>query len=454
MILKLSKRTNRKLELSDLLSVNHLRNWIIIAIILIGIPMFISADDSLNVRCIASYDHFGSYWVGPLIITYNPEKPDTLYIGGRAGLQVIDVSDPLDIEFLGETPSYNLGSCYDLIYYNKIFYKSGNYLYSIDVTNPDSLIISDSIEAIGYRLEIKNHYLFVAGQVGGFSIVDISNPDSLVIVCKDTSREIASISVNDTLMYATTVYSTNSGAVYRFDISDIYHPEIVDSIVLTYTPDWIYPDEIIVDGSYGYLLTGGSGNFLTILDIEGALDTIASHFICYQQLGVRCAKYGDYIFVTRDGGIFSTGIEIIDVSNPYSPEILGYYRTWTNVETLRKGLLIDSLFYLPTYNHMRVLNVSDALYSPITENPVHICTSLDVYPNPFNSSVTISTNGKEIARYCIYDNTGRLIKEEQVGKIGELTVNMKNNEIISGVYFVRVLLKTGEELTTKLVNIK
>jgi len=381
----------------------------LLALILLAGASF--ADDSLNVRCIAAYDHFGTYWVRPLCVTVNPTYPEIMYVGGRTGLQIIDISDPLDIEFLGETPSYDLRNCYDLIYYNSLFFQDGDYLYSIDVTNPDSIIVKDSIDAIGYRLEIRDHYLFVAGQAEGFSIVDISNPDSLSIVCKDTSRDIASISVDDTLMFATRVYSSNSGAVYRYDISDIHHPEIVDSIVLTYTPDWIYPDEIIVDGSYGYLLTGGSGNFLTMLDIEGTLDTLASHFICYQQLGVRCMKYGDYIFVTRDGGQFSTGIEIIDVSDPYYPEIHGYYRTWTNVETLRKGLLIDSLYYLPTYHHLRVLNVSDALSLSIPEIQTPAKLSLSAYPNPFNSAVRISVEspvgtGLRPARVEIFDIAG------------------------------------------------
>jgi hypothetical protein len=66
-----------------------------------------------------------------------------------------------------------------------------------------------------------------------------------------------------------------------------------------------------------------------------------------------------------------------------------------------------------------------------------------IYPNPANTLVYIQTD-KEISHIQIFNLYGQLIKTTQ-------TKNIQIDELISGLYFIKVTLRNGNEWTSKLV---
>jgi len=429
------------------------------------------ADDSLNVHCIAAYDHFGSYWVKPLSITGNSEYPDTMYMCGTRSLQVLDVRNPLDILSLGELSASELGVGCDVIYGNGVlFYKSSEVLYTLDVSS--SLIVKmDSINIWGVQLELSNNHIFIPGVSSGYSIIDVSNPDSLFLVYRDTSREVTSLAVEDTILYLVVPTDLRSGKVIRFDISDITAPSLIDSIILASPTDWVIPYEIVLDEHYAYVITVGAYNYLYVLQLEPVLDSISDYLICNQQFSIKSMIHDGLLFVFREGNSFDSGVEIIDILNPFYPTHRGYYRKYTTFIALRNGVLKDSLLYFADYDNLKVLDVSDALLLPISEIPSPENFALSASPNPFNSSVRIAVEGEcdSPMQIEIYDVAGRLIAEItppapldrgeygksplSKGDLGGLFVWQPSPSLPSGVYLVRArfdrLSDRGEESITK-----
>ncbi len=74
---------------------------------------------------------------------------------------------------------------------------------------------------------------------------------------------------------------------------------------------------------------------------------------------------------------------------------------------------------------------------------------LSAYPNPFNSSTTITISGAEEAEVCIYDITGRQVKVLQANNSRAV---WDAGSISSGVYFARVAGERGDVLRLALLK--
>ncbi|NNF32576.1 MAG: T9SS type A sorting domain-containing protein, partial [Saprospiraceae bacterium] len=97
-----------------------------------------------------------------------------------------------------------------------------------------------------------------------------------------------------------------------------------------------------------------------------------------------------------------------------------------------------------------IVKLSDA--STSTNNPHMENGAASLYPNPARDFVTISSglDHVRIDQVGIYDVIGRTMVKVPVDAFS-LTMNIKENLALSGVYFVEVMLSTGDRIVKRMI---
>jgi hypothetical protein len=192
-------------------------------------------------------------------------------------------------------------------------YVAGGYLTIVDLSDPSSPSIAGSIGVDAEDVAVADSYAYVAAW-DGFSIVDVSNPDSLSIVAHmddhdlDPQGFISGVTVDGTYCYLTSWY----WGLHIIDVSDPAYPQLVGSSYLLGGSR-----DVVVSGAYAYVASETFG--LYILDVSdpdsphvvGELNTSGSA----QDVAVSDA----YAYIADGDG----GLLVIDVSDPTAPWITG-----------------------------------------------------------------------------------------------------------------------------------
>jgi hypothetical protein len=92
--------------------------------------------------------------------------------------------------------------------------------------------------------------------------------------------------------------------------------------------------------------------------------------------------------------------------------------------------------------------------APVTSDAYHLL----VYPNPMSTEATISYNlaGEQSVNIGLYDLTGRELKELANGNqlAGQHTMNLNNEDLSDGIYFIKMNAGNSNTVTKKLIVIK
>ena len=126
----------------------------------------------------------------------------------------------------------------DIVIIDNIAYIANGDLILIDVLNPVSPKIIASIETPGFAkdLSIIDKIVYIA-DTNGFRIIDVSNPISLKIV---GSLDLDGFSYDSLAVVNQTVYLSGfDRGLQRIDVSDIYHPKVIDLFETNYPVDSI-----------------------------------------------------------------------------------------------------------------------------------------------------------------------------------------------------------------------
>jgi len=152
---------------------------------------------------------------------------------------------------------------------------------------------------------------------------------------------------------------------------------------------------------------------------------------------------GSYAYVADE----DDGLRIIDVSDPSSPSEVGFYDTGGSA----LGVYVSGsyAYVADEGGGLYILDVSYVTGIEEGNIPMPNRLSLSVYPNPFNSAVSISAPGNAIVE--IFNINGRCIAEFDGGD----QVWKPEASVGSGIYLVRArfdkLTDRGEEEVTKRV---
>jgi|GEM_PF-1088697 len=161
------------------------------------------------------------------------------------------------------------------------------------------------------RVAVSGSYAFVAAGTVGIQVVDISNPDSPVVVGGlDTPGTAQDVALSGSYAYVTDY----PAGLLVIDISSPTSPVIVGTAD---TPGGA--SAVTVSGSFAYVADGGSLQIINVSDPASPL-VVASVDIFPQAIDVAVSGNHAYVAVSSGGTLSGlSGVQVVDITNPASP---------------------------------------------------------------------------------------------------------------------------------------
>lgn len=272
---------------------------------------------------------------------------DTAFVADEdGGLQLVDVGDLSQPFITGSVETTSFATCV-AVHENRAFvadYEGG--LLVIDISDPPLPVTIGSVgtqdEAIG--VSMAGNMAFVADSNGGLQIIDVNNTASpQIISSEETLLKARNIDIENDIAYIA------AGLLYLIDISDPFNPEILNYF---YMPSYDLALDVDVVEGKAFVASHESG--LEVLDVSnpynplflGAVDTPDDAF------GVNIS--GDIAFVA-DG---VSGLQVINVSDPSTPAIVGAINTPGSFTS--DIIVANDIAYLADFDGgLQVADVSD-----------------------------------------------------------------------------------------------
>lgn len=359
---------------------------------------------------------------------------------GSSGMYSLDISDPSHPIKVGEFSGY--ASHVAIADSTAYAFTDSSRLLILDISNPESLRVlgRDTLFWSPYDIAASTGYVYVSYGSLGFDIVDVSNPQAPRVIRRFNSGA----SVTSMIWQGDYLYIMEGLQI--LDVGDPENPRLVGSCTPPYSPR-----DFSVSGNYAYLIswdTWHQGGRLTIIDVtDKANPFYVSDIEATGRPGGIYAE-GDYVFLTE----YENLIEVVDVSNPYSPVIISSRDSFGPGSEL---IVRDNILYVGGDLSLTILEFREPLAAHDDSRFLADAPDLRCFPNPSNSSVSFDYTLLEtsLVRLSIYDISGRLletiINEPQIG--GAHHAAWESRDFSSGIYFAR--MRTGANSTVRKITL-
>ncbi|MBC8322794.1 MAG: T9SS type A sorting domain-containing protein [Candidatus Marinimicrobia bacterium] len=313
-------------------------------------------------------------------------KDDYAFIGLGDGMRILDISDPTSPIHIS-TIYISVGVKNIAIKDNHVYASVLQYCNIIDVSNINNPHIESSIH-VGYSSEglmINDSILFIAGNdFGGLVIADISDPSTPVIIGNtDIPGRAKNVAINENYAFI----ASSFGGVRIVDISDLTNPEISGKIDIGF-----YPQGVKIVDSHMYVADDTAG--LKIIDISDRTNPVEiSHLGTPFNNNMSHGPEGYKQLIQIENNIVyitmqTTGLRIIDVSDPYSPIHISSYdasvvlnlEVQDNIVFLSKvannttDIVLLDVTNIETPTEISTINISGVLYGMEIVNEYLFCS--------------------------------------------------------------------------------
>ncbi len=262
-------------------------------------------------------------------------------------LNIIDISNPLTYTSIY---SLNLGfgtPSSEIYFYNAFIYAStSNGVVLIDVSNPAMPIVTGRTPSytsvtLG-STTVKNHIAYIVYGTMGLQIFNILDPQAPTrIGSYNCLGKIPQIPVLENKAYLNDSYA-NKGLI--FNLSKPLSPTLETVFNMTGTTKSTHHDSRSL-----YLLTDSD---LQIMDTTGAVPVLTGRYTWTMRYGEDLAVVGNVALIAEG----STGIRILNISNPVSPTLIKIYDTPGYVSRIK---VVGNLAYVAdTGGGLRILDIS------------------------------------------------------------------------------------------------
>jgi hypothetical protein len=275
---------------------------------------------------------------------------DHAYVGNNeVGVLCYDVSDlsnPVPVD------TYPLGSCYGIE-------AAGNVIYTIDSAassfqaleaasrvRPPVLAGSYDTPVLAYNVTLHGDLAYVADEIGGVQILDISDPGNLSLVgTYDTGGQVYDAEVDGDYAY---VASGNLG-LRVLDISDPANPAEVAGTNVGMSDAY----GVDVAGNYAYIADSGTG--CVAVDIANPTSPLPVGFAPTAGDPRDVVVRGDYAYLANGAG----GLAIVDITDTAVMTVVGSEGTASNATGIDVS---GNLACLADFDYgLRVYDVSDPI---------------------------------------------------------------------------------------------
>ncbi len=390
-----------------------------------GLNIF-EAGDSIGSAPVASFATSGQ--VEDIVV-----ENDIAFVAyGYSGLHIIDVSNPFNLQELCRV-KFPVPVTHVQVQDKHVFVSNSNGLYIYDISNPNSPNEIGWIEANCNNFTINNNLVYLYNEGAGLEIYDISDINSPVFIagypingywCHD-------IKYLNGLVLLSIGAPPNSG-LHTIDVRDIHNPTLLDFWDICYYT-------ISIWNNSAYLLTASTpSNSLYRLDASNP-DALEKSWV------FECV--GSDFFIKDDLAYFTKrDIYIFDMNQPDGqPNEIGYLPDlWYNSNEI---YVDESHVYVNDQNAgFFIFDHSTISWVQKETGPENSCT-MKSYPNPFNSSVTMTfqTSKSSPVNWAVYNYMGQEVFSKEcgvmAGGIHQFRWNGENHHgtpAPSGVYYIKI----------------
>ena len=258
-----------------------------------------------------------------LISTYSLKRAHALYLMGTnlyvvdgTGFWVLDVQDPTEPDSIGFY--YKLGAVGLDIVGNNAYVSStaGAGLTILDISTPENPTFLSELNDVccTNKLIVENGYAYLASGPVGFNIVDVNDPLSPFLVSNiDFDGSVMRIEMINS-QYVVVSASTPS----EIAVIDVLDPG-TPFVEVRYERS----GNLFIDGDRLFEV---SSNSIKIQDIQNPLNFVLEGSIdveAYYSRGMQVS--GNFAYIVDMGDWFNSGLNIVDISDPYNPFPRGNY---------------------------------------------------------------------------------------------------------------------------------
>ena len=256
-------------------------------------------------------------------------RGDYVYVAaGYNGVEIINISNPSNPQRVGGY--YTEGWTYQVAVEGIYAYVANPFtgLLILDISNPASpqKVGVFKTPVWDLRIAVAGNYVYVFGSDEEYhlDVIDISNPASPKqlgqYVFFDSITELAGLAVQDG--YAYLAYFSPSFWLSKLNVVDISNPSNPHSVTSSSTRSILtrkYVEGVTVMGKYAYFSIGNDG--LQVINISNPTKPqLLGNAIGYAN---NITRIGNIAYVANG----DSGLELVDIGNPETPQRLGGFNT-------------------------------------------------------------------------------------------------------------------------------
>jgi hypothetical protein len=293
-----------------------------------------------------------------------------VYIVGNGALDVVDVSDPTSLRTIGSYRREGAGDWFDVAVHETTAYVAMNSDHApgqmngvgiLDVADPASpQWVSRADAGIDpWRLAVTDDLVFVQGFYGVMKVIDVGN--------RASPRRVGGYDTDDTGFSVGAVETFGSFVCvansFGFQIIEVHKPAQVTRVGSGVTT--LIAEDVAVDGHFAYVVDRRHPPSLQMVDVSDPTNPELMGRYEYGGNADRVRVFGRFAYLAGSfewGGGSRPGLLVIDVSDPHNPQRAGGYpisSTTYPINQLAVSSAGDLVFLDTGDGGLQVIDVSD-----------------------------------------------------------------------------------------------
>jgi hypothetical protein len=250
----------------------------------------------------------------------------------QPGLWIINVTDPDSLTEEGRNETVTLASDVTV---------SGNYAYVANGSDLRIFNISDPTEPVeagmsdtqAMSVDLKDTQLYLANGADGFSVIDVSDPESLSEIGTYTDYASHKIHIFDTFIYS----AGHEQGLHIVDVSAPANPAEIGSYQASGIPRGVfYSDSMVSIAATGDLWTPSTGLWI----VDATMPSDPKKKGNYDSPGDTRAVFAEGNLAYLADSDF--GLRVVNIANPQNPMEMGSFVT-SNAQDV---VVVDSIAYV------------------------------------------------------------------------------------------------------------
>lgn len=217
---------------------------------------------------------------------------------------------------------------------------------------------------------VQGNYAYLADYHNGLYIIDVSNPESPLLVGNYYSEEKGGKITREIYVRDNYAYLANEKFMFIVNVSDPTSPTLAGKYD-TLSFAW----GIFVKGNYAYVADQLGG--LVIIDVSNPTSPVLTGSYSTSRYAQSVYVSDNYAYVTENLVTEGGKLLIIDVSDPVSPKLVGTYNT---PREAYKVFVRDNYAYVADgYGGLQILDISNPTSPTLAGSYITYGVALDVY---------------------------------------------------------------------------